>query len=392
MAAEDPPSRRRVRAGVSVAILALVLVAGGGWAVARGDLSGRPAAAVPEVPTGTAAVTRSDVAERQQVAGTIGYSGSYTVVGQSQDGGADGAPGAAGPTGGIVTRLPAPGAVLDRGRAVYELDGHPVPLLYGARPAWRTFRLGMADGPDVRQLEANLVVLGFDPDRAVTVDGRYGWATAAAVRRWQRAVGRARTGAVPLGQVVFLPGPIRVATVTATVGASVQPGAAILSATSTRPVVTVALAPAFQHLVRRGNRVLVTLPDGRTTRGRVKDISRVAVLPGTGNGQDQGGDGGDPGQATVSVTIGLANPRAAANLDQAPVQVAITTQASRAVLTVPINALLAQPGGGHAVEVVQGGTRRRVAVRTGLFDDTAGLVEIAGPGLAQGTTVQVPSP
>jgi hypothetical protein len=59
---------------------------------------------------------------------------------------------------------------------------------------------------------------------------------------------------------------------------------------------------------------------------------------------------------------------------------------------VPINALFAQPGGGHAVEVVQGGTRRRVAVRTGLFDDTAGLVEIAGPGLAQGTTVQVPSP
>jgi hypothetical protein len=165
---------------VSIAILALVLVAGGGWAVARGDLSGRSAAAVPEVPTGTATVTRSDVAERQQVAGTIGYSGSYTVVGQSQDGGADGASGAAGPTGGIVTRLPAPGEVLDRGRAVYELDGHPVPLLYGARPAWRTFRLGMADGPDVRQLEANLVVLGFDPGRAVTVDGRYGWATAAA--------------------------------------------------------------------------------------------------------------------------------------------------------------------------------------------------------------------
>jgi peptidoglycan hydrolase-like protein with peptidoglycan-binding domain len=392
MAAEGP-SRRRVGVGVSAATLVLVLLAGGGWAMVRGGLSGRSAvAAAPEVPTGMAIVTRTEVVERQQVAGTLGYSGSHTVVGQSQEGGAGGSPGTGGQSpGGTLTRLPTPGAVLGRGQAVYEVDGHPVPLWYGARPAWRAFRLGMADGPDVRQLEANLVVLGFDPDRAITVDGHLGWATVAALRRWQRAVGRARTGAVPLGQVLFLPGPIRVAAVTATVGAALQPGTAVLTATSTRPVVTVALDPAFQQLVRRGKRVLVTLPDGTTTRGRVKTVGRVAVLPASKTGQGGSDDGGGE-PATISVTIGLANPRAAANLDQAPVQVAITTQAARSVLAVPISALLAQPGGGYAVEVIQGGTRRRVVVRTGLFDDTAGLVEIAGPGLAQGATVQVPAP
>jgi len=279
------------------------------------------------------------------------------------------------------------------------VDGHPVPLWYGTRPAWRAFQLGMTDGPDVRQLEANLVALGFDPARAITVDRHYSWATAAAVKRWQQASGRARTGTVPLGQVMFLPGPIRVATVTATVGAPVPAGTAILTASSTRPLVTVALEAALQQLVRRGDRVEVTLPDGKTTRGTVWTVSRVATQPSTGSGQNGSqepgqsgnGSGNGSGQATVQVTIRLATPRAAKGLDQAPVQVAITTQAHNGVLAVPISALLAQPGGGYAVQLVDGSDRRRVAVRTGLFDETAGLVEVQGAGLTEGTKVQVPA-
>jgi hypothetical protein len=246
-------------------------------------------------------------------------------------------------------------------------------------------------------LEANLVALGFDPDRAITVDRHYSGATAAAVKRWQRATGRARTGAVALGQVVFLPGPIRVATVTATAGAPVPAGTAILTASPTRPLVTVALDPALQQLVRRGDRVEVTLPDGKITQGTVATVSRVAVQPSTGSGQNgsqsegQSGSGSGSGQATVQVTIRLAAPQAAANLDQAPVQVAITTQAHKGVLAVPINALLAQPGGGYAVRVLDGGSRLLVAVRTGLFDETAGLVEVQGARLAEGATVEVPA-
>jgi peptidoglycan hydrolase-like protein with peptidoglycan-binding domain len=402
--AETSFSHRRVRAGLLAGVLILV-VAGGGWAVARGGLLGRSAAATttPEVPTGTATVARTDVVERQQVAGTLGHGDSVTVPGQSaggggSSGGGSGAGGGGQAQDGILTRLPAVGAVLARGQALYEADGHPVPLWYGSRPAWRAFQLGMPDGPDVRQLEANLVALGYDPNRAITVDGHYSWATAAAVKRWQKATGRARTGAVQLGQVVFLPGPVRVATVTATLGAPLPSGTAILTATSTRPQVTVALETALQQLVRRGDRVEVVLPDGTATRGTVASVGRVATQPSTGSGQNggqnegEGGNGGGgSGQATVQVTIRLADPKAAEGLDQAPVQVAITTQAARGVLAVPINALLAQPGGGYTVQVVRGTTRQRVPVHTGLFDETAGLVEVQGAGLAEGAMVQVPA-
>jgi multidrug efflux pump subunit AcrA (membrane-fusion protein) len=62
------------------------------------------------------------------------------------------------------------------------------------------------------------------------------------------------------------------------------------------------------------------------------------------------------------------------------------------VLAAPITALLAQPGGGYAVDVVAGGARRRLPVRTGLFDEAAGLVELTGAGLTAGMTVAVPAP
>ncbi|HWD43388.1 MAG TPA: peptidoglycan-binding protein [Actinomycetota bacterium] len=392
MEAEVAPTRRRARAGLLAATLVVVLLAAGGWIAIRGGGLGRPAtaAAAPEIPTGTAVVARTDVVSRQQVSGTLGYEGSFAVVGHVADVGGGGQA-----QGGIVTRLPAPGAVVRRGRVVYELDGRPVPLWYGTRPAWRDFQSGMADGPDVQALETNLVALGFDPGRAITVDGHFTAATRAAVRRWQdKALGlppALRTGAIPLGGVVFLPGPVRIAAVAATVGTAVQPGTPILTATSTRPVVSVSLPPSFQQLVRRGARVQVILPDGTATPGTVATVSRAAVVPDPAAGQEGQGQGGGPQEATIPLTVRLTRPGAAKGLDQAPVGVAITTETHRGVLAVPITALLAEPGGGYAVEVVEGGTRRRVPVKTDLFDESSGVVEVDGPGLAAGTTVVVPA-
>jgi hypothetical protein len=120
------------------------------------------------------------------------------------------------------------------------------------------------------------------------VDDHFTLATGAAVRRWQRGMlglpPARRAGEIPFGGVVFLPGPIRVTTVTATLGAPIEPGAPILAAISTRPVVTVALDPALQQLVHAGNRVQVLLPSRRTTSGTVIAVSRVAVMLDAGGG------------------------------------------------------------------------------------------------------------
>jgi multidrug efflux pump subunit AcrA (membrane-fusion protein) len=77
-------------------------------------------------------------------------------------------------------------------------------------------------------------------------------------------------------------------------------------------------------------------------------------------------------------------------LDQAPVEVAITTARVRDALIVPINALLALAGGGYAVETVNAqGVHHLVPVNTGLFDDADGLVQVTG--VTPGEKVVVPS-
>jgi len=70
------------------------------------------------------------------------------------------------------------------------------------------------------------------------------------------------------------------------------------------------------------------------------------------------------------------------------VDVDFISHARKDVLAVPVAALLALPGGGYGVQIVQGGATRIVAVKTGMF--AAGRVEISGGGIAEGVTVGVP--
>src|SRR5262245_52839054 len=103
----------------------------------------------PAVPTATAPVRRGDVTERVEVAGTVRFGGRHVVRSQLPAG--------------VVTAVARPGATIERGDRLFAVSGTPVLLLYGATPAYRRFRRGMADGPDVRALEQNLVALGMDP-------------------------------------------------------------------------------------------------------------------------------------------------------------------------------------------------------------------------------------
>lgn len=201
--------RRRLRwlvAGtlivVVAAVLALVLLGSGSDERHDSDTG---------VPAGdtTASVTRRTLSESSTVNGTLGYGTTFELYDR---------------LGGTFTWLPAVGAVIGRGGTLWRIDDAPVVLMYGAGPAYRTLKQGVSDGPDVTELNQNLIDLGYDPSGAITDEGPFGEATADAVKRWQKAEGLPETGEVELGRVVFAPSARRVTAVKVALGQD-PPGA-----------------------------------------------------------------------------------------------------------------------------------------------------------------------
>jgi peptidoglycan hydrolase-like protein with peptidoglycan-binding domain len=282
--------------------------------------------------------------------------------------------------GAVYTWLPSVGEVIASNHSLYAIGGAPAILLYGPTLATRAFLAGMSAGPDVAELNANLDALGYGSGLA---GEEFTAASAAAVRAFQAAHGLAQTGELALGSVVFESGPVRVTSVTPTVGMGVTPGPA-LAVSSTARQVSVKLDASQQSSVRKGDLVVITLPDGQTTPGTVSYVASVAVAPSSEHGEES--------TPTIEVDITPNEPRATGHLDAAPVQVSITTASVEDTLVVPVTALLALAGGGYAVEEVQpDGVHHLVAVALGLFDDEAGDVQVSGPELAAGQRVVVPS-
>jgi Putative peptidoglycan binding domain len=307
--------------------------------------------------------------------------------------------------GGSYTWLPKAGDLIGEDQPVYAVNGVKVPLLYGSLAAYRPFYVGMSDGADVGQLTHDLIALGYGS--GLVPSDHYSTDTAAAVERWQTALGLPATGEILLGQAVFEPGPIRVTTVTPAVGASAggggsgsSGGSTVLTATSTTPTVTIELNVTQEYLLKPGDAVTVVLPDGTTTVGaRVETVGNVATCPG-GGGSGTGSGVADQSPCsssgsnsnstpTVTVTLTLDSTPPGATLDQAPVNVNITTDRAVNVLAVPVNALLALAGGGFGVDVVSGNSTHLVGVTTGLYSNT--LVQVSGAGLTAGTLVEVPA-
>ncbi|MCU7724331.1 hypothetical protein ODJ79_11445 [Actinoplanes sp. KI2] len=357
------------RTTVLLAIAAAVpLAAGVGYATSnRPQAADRPSAGIP---TGTARVTRGTLTEIAQLSGVLQYTGEYQVGYQGEPG--------------VLTAAPVAGTVVGRGGILYRVSDVPVRLLLGAVPVYRDFGYGMTDGPDVRQLERNLVALGLDPHHRITVDRHFSAATAAAIRRWEASWGRPaglRTGRLTRAQMVFLPTPLRVTAAQARIGGTVAPGAQVLTGTSTDRAVVARMDTSQDVSLRVGDRVQVALPDADPIPGRVTAISAVATTA-----QNDGDQPADPNAATVPVTISLRVPRDF-TLAQAPVTVDVTTGSRSNVLLAPIAALLARPGGGYQVRLAGGGP---VPVEPGHFDDSTGQVEIVS-GLSEGQSVEVPA-
>jgi multidrug efflux pump subunit AcrA (membrane-fusion protein) len=396
-------TRRRRRRWIG-GLVAVAAIAGTGTVVVA--TAGGSASSQAPAGGATATITSRDLVQTDDQPGTLGYGTAQTTYS---------------PLGGTATWLPAPGDVIRPDHRLFSLDGAPVVLMNGSFPMYRALSEGVTDGPDVKELNADLIAYGYDPYHEISPgDDDFTTGTADAVDRWEQAHGLTQDGQVALGRMVFLPGRQRVDSLSVALqqslggsssggsgsssgtGSSGGAATAVLSTTSDQQVATVQLDASRQTEAVIGERVYVTLPSSQILRGVITDVGRVAQTSsssgsssgssgsssgGQGNGGNSTSGAGSAPTATIPVTIRLVDRGELRSLDQAPVTVAFALTTTRNALSIPVSALLATAGGGYAVDVVgAGGTVSRVPVTPGSF--ASGYVQISGPGIAAGMQVR----
>ncbi|MEW2381580.1 peptidoglycan-binding protein [Micromonospora sp. NPDC047707] len=346
-------SRRVLFGVVAAAVVAAAAAMSAGVLAGGGKDSPVGAPAVD-----TVKVTRSTITAATVVEGEIGYGQPSAITSKAA---------------GTLTWLAAAGSTVRRGQPLLRADNNPIVLLYGELPFYRVLADGV-EGPDVAQLEENLIALkytGFEADTS------YSASTAAAVKRWQKDLGLPDTGTVAPTDVIVAPGPLRIATQTARLGA---PAAGdILTANPTTLIVTAKVPATEPDLAKKGAKATVTLPDGAPVTATV-----LGVVPPASPGGTPADPAPDQGEPTVTVQLAL---KATAKPQPGPVTVRFVTAERADVLVVPIQALLAVGERGYGVELRDGATSRVVPVQTGLF--ASGKVEISGDGIVEGVTVGV---
>lgn len=358
----------RGRAALATAVTLLLVGAVAGWVLLApedDDLTANQTSTYD-----LASVKRRDLRVGTRLSGQWGYGAQRSIPIRAS---------------GTVTWLPPAGEQAGLGDVLLRVDNQPVSLMYGATPAYRSMDAGTQPelpttaprngkqkptppvkstppsvGPDVEQLEWGLSQLGYT---GFTVDQEFTEGTAAAVRAWQEDLGVPPTGRVDLGDVVFLPGPVRLHPSPESLGRSVSDTAVRQS--GTERLVTADSEDA--DWAEAGVRVDVTLPNQETVPGRV-----IAV----------GADSESGGTGAQQVTIRLIRDHP--QVRPGPVEVIYVSARRRDVLAVPVTALVALAEGGYAVELANGGY---VAVEPGLYAE--GVVEVTGD-LKPGTKVRVP--
>jgi peptidoglycan hydrolase-like protein with peptidoglycan-binding domain len=375
---------------------------------------------------GAASVQRRNLVTSINTTGKISYANFSTVANRLL---------------GTLTWVAPIGHVINPGQKLFDVDDFPVILMNGTTPAYRTLDPSDSAGPDVQQLNANLIELGYDPDWIADND-EWQEATTVGVEAFQKANGETETGSLTLGTVVFMSGPQRVSSLqSAATSASYQPtggpaefadytrqtttaetpalagaksrisrltakvsqltrkigqlqrqqqltrarstaqaklaaagpasggNSPVMTTTSTNLVVTVDVAAGAQSITRVGVRVPVLMPSGSTVYGHVVRIGEAAS---------------STSGSKVPITIHLDKHENGRNLDQATVSVRFVEKTARHVLSVPITALVARPGGRYAVQTAQS-PYTLIDVALGTF--ATGYVQISGKGLHTGLKV-----
>jgi hypothetical protein len=270
----------------------------------------------------------------------------------------------------ILTSLLDVGARADRGTVLYTADQEPVVALIGDLPAWRTLEQGVDDGADVRQLEENLVALGYGDD--LDVDETFTADTAAAVEAWETDLGRAAPdGVVSTGDVVFLTAPGDVLGHEASVGDTLEPGSPVMTVGSEQRIVVADVDAREAGGWTAGSTVELEWADGTTTEGTV-----------IGTGSEV-----SDGQVELTVAVSTGDSGSGDRRSGAEATVTLVDARREGVIAVPVAAIV-DNGGSPAVRVAQADGPDIVApVETGLVAD--GWIEITA-GLDGGEEIRVP--
>lgn len=367
-ATEPPPTdqtdgrtdrRRRWPAVVAVAALA---VGAGGAALAMASDGDATASTDATTPVTTATVQTRDLVSTTTLEGTLTYTDSRTVAVD---------------VAGTITALPEIGTTVAPGEALLEIDGVPVPLLPSDLPLWRALSVDSEDGKDVTVLEQALIDLGYATEDDLTIDEEFTSVTGDAVAAFREAAGLEEDESLAPGEVVVLPGAVRIAGHGVELGDRVQSGTTALTVTGTQRIVTVDLAAGEQDVLTEGDAVEVELPDDSVATGTVTHVSPVAEAR-TGTGANA--------ETTYVVPAEITLDEGGETFDEAPVTISVTDEVATGILAVPVEAVLALAEGGYALQVVDpdGGTTL-VAVTLGDFSD--GWVEVTGEGIAEGSEV-----
>jgi Putative peptidoglycan binding domain len=272
---------------------------------------------------------------------------------------------------GTLTGLPAVGDVIEFGHQLAEVDGEPVLLLQGDRPAWRELGPNTPKGEDIRQLEAALVTMGYADPAKLIVDDKWTTETTAAVKAMQGLNGMPVDGRLDTSEIVFSSDVVRIARIGGTLGDGA--GAAGLEVSGLDQSVQATVKSSKLDLVPVGAPVTVTMPTGEEVDGTVDSIGASVVA--------------EDGSVTfpVDITTDVLDVDDGITVD---VEVKVVSAAD--AIAVPAEALLALAEGGYAVEVPDTSTAtgtRLVPVKIGEFAD--GWVQVTGD-VKSGDQVVVP--
>jgi peptidoglycan hydrolase-like protein with peptidoglycan-binding domain len=202
----------RRASATALALVALAAGGGGGYLIGSRHSDTTTVASAP-VKLSTAKVQQLDLVTYDDTTATLGFTTSATV---------------SSPIAGTVTSIVAGGDTVDAGTVVATVDGAPVVAMIGDIPTYRDLSTSSTAGADIRQLELNLVQLGFDPDHKIVIDETYDTATKNAVTAFENSLGLTGDGKIIKGELVFIPGRLLVDTVSATIGGSVNAGSALV--------------------------------------------------------------------------------------------------------------------------------------------------------------------